>query len=272
MCKKLMLVSIVVLGMITGVAGADVIGYEGFDYADGEVAGLTGGTGWDWDNTIQAHTGTVSDWDWDGLVNSGTLLTGDSLGLSGCRAKREYNGPTEGDGQNPDTDERLGAFRNEGIVYYGVTMTPEADGGWIGLNAFDFGGERVFFGMPWQTGGLAYFGMANTDPGNVLSDIPVVLNQTYRLVGVVDFDGQEARLWVDPDESDYDNGKGNNSADVVADWTSGNWISAVAVASGPQVRWDDLVVATTFGEAAVPEPATIALLGLGGLALLRRKR
>lgn len=46
--------------------------------------------------------------------------------------------------------------------------------------------------------------------------------------------------------------------------------------SAATVVVDDIIVATTFGEAAdlaaVPEPATLGLLSLGGLAALRRRR
>jgi hypothetical protein len=243
MMKRLMfcLVWILFFGIT---ASADILGIEEFNYSDGAITGQAGGQYWDWNNTAGLHTGTVSNWN---TVFGFPVVQNKALFIDSSGARREYNGPTEGSGDS--TDERLGAFRGSGTVYYGVTMTELTENPWCGFSSYDFGSERIFFGRP---GGSQFFGIEISGSGRALSTIPVIVGQTYRLVSALDFDGDQIRLWVNPDSSDYDHGAADNSADVTLAYTGSNWSTSIRLAGGAQSLWDDLVISNSFTDIAGP--------------------
>ena len=226
------------------ISHADILGIEEFNYSDDNIAGQAGGQYWDWNNTSGLHTGTVSNWN---AVFGTPMVQNKALFIDSSGARREYNGPTEGSGEG--TDERLGAFRGSGTVYYGVTVTELTENPWCGFSSYDFGTERIFFGRP---SGAQFFGIEISGSGRALSTIPVIVGQTYRLVSAVDFDGDQLRLWVNPDSSDYDHGSADNSADVTLAYTGSNWSTSVRLAGGAQSLWDDLVVSNAFTDIAGP--------------------
>lgn len=256
---------------------AAVVGFEDFSYANGSVVGQAGGQGWNYERTDEAGAPPQSASNWDSVSGAAQVVNG-MLVTNGTSAKREFGGATSGSAAG--TNEREGAFRGAGVVYFSATYSVSAllgDGAsqWGGISSYDFGSERVFFGMPSQTTATRYFGVIQSGTATALSTVPVVAGQTYSLVGALDFDSDLIKLWINPDAADFDSGL-THSADITLPYTATNWSSAVRLGSvaGADISWDNLKVTTTFAEAAVPEPSgtVLASLALSGLLAKRRRR
>ncbi len=72
-------------------------------------------------------------------------------------------------------------------------------------------------------------------------------------MGVLDYNHNAARMWIDPDSGDYETAWNHTSADVVFNnlgmW---NWVNGVRIGSGGKTTWDDVIIATTFAETFIP--------------------
>lgn len=259
--------TVLLSAILATTASAAVIGFDDFT-TDGPVAGQTGGTGFDFDLINSVHTGTVSDWD---NVGGTPSVTGGALVTSDSSAKREFNGPVEGagGGDGPDT-ERAGAFRGVGVVFFSFQMTRSSGAVWSGASSYDFGSERIFFGVPGAGAATDTIGIEESGVGSTLGTISLVDGQFYNMVGVVDFDSDRVGLFVNPDGSDTWTPSGG-TADVTRTYTGTNWSSAVRFGSGGETTWDNFRVATTFGE-AIPEPTGALLSSIAALGLLVRRR
>lgn len=274
---KKLLTSSILLGLIAP-SQAAVIGIETFD-TDGFIAAQTGGTGFNYDNINGVATATTSDWD---NVGSSPSVVGGALVTNGSSAKREYNGNIEGSGggDGPDT-ERAGAARGVGTIFYSVEITRSANAGWSGISGYDFGNEKLFFGVPGAGAATDTLGIEESGVGNTLGSVSLIDGVNHTLVAVIDFDNDLAGLFLDPDGSaDFWNvTDGTNSADVTRAYTSTNWNTAARLGSGGETTWDNLTIGindpTDVGILAtqpIPEP-TSGLLGcLAMLLFLKRRR
>lgn len=236
--KKLVL-GVMMSMCLVGVANAEIIGAEPFEYPNGLISGLTGGDFWMWNNIVQDHTNDKSAWQ---VLWGSAAIQGQALYTHDSGALRQYGS---------DLDDA--AFRGSGVVYYSVLFTAISDPSWAGISAYDFDNERIFFGMPGAQDDVVRFGV-DQGPGRWVSDIPIELGREYHLICAVDFDGNQVRMWINPDADDWDNGAADNSADIQRDYFGGNWNTGVRLASGGHCRWDNLVVATDFWD-VVPKVA-----------------
>lgn len=262
-----MIPTLATLGLSSMASQATLIATDNFDYADGSVAGLSGGSGWNYERTDEPGAPAQSASDWDNAFGDVQIVSS-ALVTNGNGAVREFGGATEGVGA---TNEAEGAFRAEGALFFSTTMMvdamlPDGENQWAGVSSYDFGTERLFFGMPGQNTETRFFGIAAD--GDVLGTIPVIAGTTYTIVGMLDFDNDLVGLWVNPDGTDN-----ATSYDVSKTYLGTNWSSALRLASGTTTTWDDLNVGTTFADVApVPEPSTLALAFAATGLLLRRRR
>lgn len=256
-----------------GSVGLQTLGSDSFSYANGNIAGKTGGTGFNYNAFTRTVTGTMSDWD----ASSGTpVITNNQLVTdNGAGARREYNGPTEGTGtpadDTNDDHARSGAIRVTGQVFYRFTMNRASDNGsWSGASSYAFANERIFFGIPSGGGGTDTIGIDHTGVGTSMGNIRLTDGTAYTLVAVIDYENKLLGLFVDPGQEDYWNPlDGTNSADVARPYTTfsttttADWSTAVRLASGAQVAWDGLTV--SLNPAGVGLVATIPDLDGDGL-------
>ncbi len=251
-------------------AHATLIGSDSFSYADGALAGQTGGTGWTYERTDEAGAPAQSPSNWDLAFGNSPNVTSGALITERGGVKREFGGATTG--STFPSNEREGAFQGTGAWYAGVdfrvgNLVAAGINQWAGLSSYDFGTERIFFGMPGQSTATRYFGIQGA-----FSAIPVQVNTDYRLVFGLDFDNDLLTLWVNPDGADN-----ASSYDFSVVHTDNSWSTAVRLASGGDggdsipVTYDNLVVATDFAS-AVPEPSAGVLALLGVLLLARRRK
>lgn len=253
--------------VIASISSAAVIGIEDFS-TSGPIAGQTGGTGWDFDKINNVHTGFISDWDNAGGAPS---VTAGMLGTDSSSAKREFNGTIEGSaGGDGANTERAGALRGAGVVFFTFQINRSSGAVWSGASTYDFGTERVFFGVPGSGFATDTIGIEESGVGVTLGTISLTDGQTYTLLAALDFDNDRVGLFVNPDSSDSWNAAGG-TADVTRVYTGTNWSSAVRLGSQGAVSWDNLMVTTTFAE-AIPEPSGALLASFGVLGLLGRRR
>lgn len=228
-------------------AQANLIGSDPFNYPNGALVGSAGGAYFDWDNDNETHTGTVSDWD---VVFGTPVVAGHVLVTDSAAAKREFNGPGEG---LPQADEGVGALRGHGVLYIRFEMTRDASATWSGASSYDFGTERLFFGV--TIGGS--FGIDETGVGETGSDVTPDNGISYLLVGKVDFDNDLLSLYVDPDLRKPED---QSTPVVTRPYSGDNWSTAVRLGSGGRATWDRLAVATTWEDLTLGDPESASFV------------
>lgn len=241
-------------------------------YVNGNLAGLTAdavGQG-TWRETGTAAATPIQ-------VNNGTVV----LGTSGQDIYSALTTPTIlSDGQSMYFSLSINVTAAQAAGDYFLHFTPS------GGNSSAFY-SRLF--VKSVTGGFE-LGWLGTSGGTGLPTYGTTvlsLSTPYQVVMAYNFSAttptnSTGAVFVNPTDPIV----GNNTAYLTADWlTTGtadtNSIAAVNFRQGsagnaPSLTLDNLVVATSFSDVVpVPEPSTLVLAGLGGLACLgalRRKR
>lgn len=236
-----------------------LVGSDDFNsYADGPVAGLIGGNGFDYDNSnsdesFVGHNGAANTADWDDGFGTSTVAAGKLLTLD-SGAKREFNGPSEG--QVIGGDEYTGAVNDLAntvgrTVYIRADLRRAAGTTWSGISTFDFGTERTFAGVTDAMNpisGNREFGIGAPAATPVFSGIQPVAGRDYTLVVKLDYENDLISLWVNPDLT-----AAESAPLVSAPFTLTNWTTAARLGSGgtEATEWDHLVVGRAWSALAV---------------------
>lgn len=251
---------------------AEIIGYEPFDYtAASSLTGADGGSFWDFRNAASArHSTKASSWSVAPGFSGGTLaLSAGVLYTENYGVVRTYGGPdTAGENAgavNNDTDAKK--------VYYRITMTRGTGTNWCGVSSFDFGTERLFFGV--FPDGTNQFSIYDQNTGTLMDRSAVVCTTgvTYTLVAKVDYAADRVSLFVNPN---LDAAEPTTKTTIInptslvatAAYTGTNWSTALRLGSDGLTSWDDLTVATTWDSLRTYPVTSLTDVGVGSLRLM----
>jgi PEP-CTERM motif-containing protein len=260
--------AVAALGMFAGQASAAVLVAEGFDYADGELT-INDGTG---DNVSGGlwtpHSGETFGDNIDVLGGSAILNNSGSEDANRAAAGGVDNGGTD-------------------TWYYAVKFTVTDDNlasdavnedyfAHLWGSGFAFRG-RAYIANPSLNPGEFSIGLSATSGGLVTKTADIAYGVEHVIVVSFDPTTGTSNLWLN---------QASEAGAFITDTNAGaigSVVSAIALRqdfiSGPiadnEIAVNGVGLATTFDEAyaasMVPEPASLALIGLGGLAMLRRR-
>ncbi|HPF37826.1 MAG TPA: PEP-CTERM sorting domain-containing protein [Phycisphaerae bacterium] len=247
---KIRIAAALALMFAVSTANASVLTYDNFDYPDGS---LVPNGGW------ATHSGVAGD-----------------LQVVGGQALVQHGVPSE--------DANKSFATTTGVVYYGADFTVNDPGSVIGGGDYEYfihfsdGGSsnfraRVDIVNPTGPGDFSVGLSTTSSTADATWGSDLSFGTTYRLIVAYDQDNNASQLWLDAALETDTSILGNNLG------PTGLTVSAIALRQSDSsqnegILVDNIVVGTTFGDVVnpAPEPATLALLGLGGIALIRRRR
>jgi hypothetical protein len=264
----------VTLLIAAGSAQASLLAYDGSEYSNVNAGDRING------DTSESTPGSWGAWG----NTSGVTYVGSSLTYAGLTDQPGWE-PTGGAAQvlTSGSSRSFDGTDAEGVSWFSVLL--QFNGGVPPFARFLLYGDNQSsgdgFGFEVASDGI----MARITGGNgSKSTATVTLGQTHLFVGKIDFDANSTTVsvWMDPAGLSSESALGTETATHTADptetgkyvFSSGSWFYPRYEDNGGNtgVVFDEFRAGTELGDVVVPEPTTMVLLGLGGLAALKKRR
>jgi hypothetical protein len=263
------------LGWI-GTAQAELLVYEGFDYEAGaNVVGQTGGDGWE--DPWVLNAGTSSPTTDAASLESGLLQTaGGAASWTGSDRTRITRNTVDLSDYYDVGDTLYASFlaSNTGSYEYKYFFGDVGGGDGIGWSTSHWSGSQ------W-TAHTGAGGGLDADPNDEVETTPVsssvdasdmnlfVMQFTVTAVASGEARTVDLNYWINPESL----GGAAPAPDASFTGVSVNLdADETYFSEDPGAFLDEIRIGTTFADVTpIPEPATLALLSLGGLAMIRRR-
>ncbi len=296
---RVIVFALALLAITAGTQGA-IIGADSFEYATGNLAGngaASGGWGGAWSASAPADTGEVTVVDGGLSYNAGGIsISGGSKSIQLIDSTGAHQQMTRG----LDAPENGSDYYIRFLINWKAGTIGNADAAVTAIDAYYANNmsrsDEAMFGI-YHNGASGYSiaGDAHQGSGADIVQWPTAItadttylvlaryrkdpNGAYLKDGVYNYYNRYNRLdmWVNPDTSDNENSPDFTSEWPVASLPKADTFDGVIVwawnsmDAGDIVAIDEYVIATTWGE-AIPEPATLSLLAIGAIGLIRRRR